>query len=57
MAHEGITQILEKVCLPKIMEILAFWFKSKSPTVRLRVASYYQIALQSYTLDVISKSK
>jgi hypothetical protein len=38
------------------MEVLPSWFRSKTPSVRLRVAVYYQIALQTYSLEIIEKS-
>ena len=57
MAHEGIIEILQEVCIPKIFELLAIYFKSKANLVRLRVGEYYQICLCAYPPEMLVKNQ
>ena len=57
MAHEGIVQILNSVCIPKVIEVFIAQFKSnKNSLVRLRIAMYLEIVIQRYDIDVLLKS-
>lgn len=57
MAHEGITGILNHVCLPKIIDILATLFRNnKNTLVRQRTASYFEDILEKYSIEILSKN-
>ena len=57
MAHEGIVQIFNAVCIPKVIEQLLSQFKySKNSLVRQRIATYFEIIIKRYDIDFLIKS-